>query len=127
MPVCTLAELVSSSTCFKCMDSHQRQALGVYLKVLQLAAIGGSDYTAQMGHSGTLNTDSAAFKTMNFDERWLGRLAILVNNAEAAGATIPDTTPALIDAFDCLLCFDENALDRMDLLLTCELGEGAAQ
>lgn len=127
MPVCTLDELVSGSTCFKCMDSHQRQALMVYLKVLQLAAIGGTDYTAQMGHGGLLNTDSAAFKTMTFEDRWLARLAILSNNAEAAGATIPATTPLLMDAFDCLLCFDQNALDRMDLLLTCELGEGAAQ
>lgn len=121
-PTCTQDSLIAVAACFKCMDSHQRQALMVYLKVLELAAIGGEDYTGEMGHGGALNTDSAAFKVANSDERNLMRLAILSNNADAAGAEVPTTANALIAEFDCLLCFDENALDRMDLLLTCQLG-----
>lgn len=124
-PICLLDSLITGSTCFKCMDSHQQQALMVYLKVLQLAAIGGESYVGEMGHGGQLNLDSAAYVTTNSDERTLMRLAILANAAENAGAEVPTDDDELIAAFECLLCFDQNQLDRMDLLLTCQLGSHA--
>lgn len=121
-----MSNFISAAACFQNLDASEQKALMVYLKVKELAALGGTDYTAQLGHSGTLNTAAAAYKTM---KDWQVNLALLVieqDNANSAGAEISTNIQTLMDEIKCLNDFPDATLDRMDLLLTCLLGRHAA-
>lgn len=101
-------------------------ALEVYYKAKQLAAIGGTDYTAGLGPDGSLNTAAVEFKTMNEFEVELAHLVIDKNNAVAAGATISSDIQTLMSEIKCLKNFDVPTLERMNLLLDCKLGRSKA-
>ena len=127
MAICTKDTLLDAAECYRCFDAHDRVGLLLYFKVLELAAVGGTDYTAELGADGDLNTAAAAFNTLNSFEMELAELAIAQNNAEAAGAVVPVTIPLIKDAMLCLKCFPPHVLKLMLLLVECELGEHAAQ
>lgn len=125
-PVCSVDSLIEAAACFRCgFDAHERKALKLYLNVLELAAIGGTDYTGELGADGSLNEESAAYNTMSSFERELAELAIAVQNAENAGASVPSTPDALKEAMLCLKCFDPYRLALMQLVVECELGKHA--
>jgi hypothetical protein len=120
-PTCTRDTLVASSKCFtvKNLEPHHRDALLVYFMVKELAAIGGTDYSAAL--TSTLLTDSVALaKTLNADERSAAVLAIAYNNAVAAGASVSTNINTLMGNIKCLVNVPD--LEAMKLLLLCKLG-----
>lgn len=124
-PICTLASLTSGGACYKNLKSTRRQALKVYLMAKQLAANGGTDYTAGLGPSGSLNSAAAAYDRMTSDQLDVAFVTIESNNATSAGATISSNIQTLASEIACLDNFDMETLRRMELLLRCELGRGA--
>jgi hypothetical protein len=125
--VCDTDNYVTAGACFKAMTSHQRQALMVYLKVAELAALGGTNYLAEMGNSGSLATAARNVRgKLNPFQREIARLVIQQDASNSAGAATSTDINALETAISCLKDFDRNTLDAMDVLLTCQLGRHAA-
>lgn len=123
---CTRATFTDDVACLKNFDLHQRKALLVYFGVLELAALGGTDYTAELASGGDLALDSACNATLDPDQKELAHLLVAQNNASDAGATVPATNAALADAIACLQNQPEGMLDAMWLLVECQLGRHAA-
>lgn len=122
-PICTTTTLITDAACYQqyALDPFQQKALLVYARVLQLAAIGGTDYTSAM--TTTLLTDSACMPRTP-DRIRAAHLAIAFANATAAGATVPSTIQTKISAAKCLYHIPGGMtkLDRIDVLLHCKLG-----
>ncbi len=124
-PTCTRATLISGGACFNktVFSSQQQAALRVYFDLLQLAANGGTDYSAAIA---TLNLDATnlacGMQPDNFDT---SELVIAYNNAVSAGATVPTARADLGAAIKCLENYDSFQLKQMQLLLYCKLGRGA--
>ena len=126
-PICTRATLAETNPGFgrAGLNNTQFKAAAIYFMVLELAAIGGTDYSAVMNT--TLIEDAVALvKTMNPDQRRIALLNILRNNAIAAGADVPADVNELNAATAC--CFQSYPdLDSIIVLLLCQLGAHAAQ
>lgn len=121
-PTCTKANLVAGMACYKGtrLSTHDQQTRLVYFKVLQLAAIGGTDYTSAVNTLfADANTLACGFQPDDYDA---ANVRIQENNAGSAGATIPSTQAALADAVKCYKKFDERQLKQANLLLDCALG-----
>ena len=97
----------------------------IYFNVIELAALGGTNYTAELGPSGTLVAAAACNDTLDPDQKELALLLINYNNAQDAGS--PATTPvAWSEAIKCLQNQPEGMLDSMLLHVQCLLGRHAA-
>lgn len=123
---CTRATFTEDVACLKNFNSHQRRALMVYFMVLELAALGGEDYTAQLGPDGTLADDSKCNLTLDPTQQALALLLVSQNNASDAGATVPATNTALATAIACLQNQPPAMLEAMYLTVFCQLGRHAA-
>lgn len=99
-------------------------ALLVYGMVLELAAIGGTDYREEM--TDQLLIDAACRFTQ--DERVAGLIARQFANATAAGATVPDDLDDKVAAIKCLehVPGGMDKLEQIYLLLFCKLGVSKA-
>jgi hypothetical protein len=119
-PVCTEVALNAAATCYKegVMDGKKRLAIQVYTMMLELAALGGTDWSAD---SGGLLAASCAFRKQTMAGRDAMLTAIFAANAEGAGASVPDFSDA-VEAVNCLLNYDVDALDAMWNQLICSLG-----
>ena len=112
--------------CLRNLSSHDLIALDVYLKAKELAALGGTDYTAQLGNGGTLAQAAACIKNqLTPYQRNLALITIDAENAIDSGATIPSAQADLIDAIKCLKDFDSTTLKAMNVYITCLLGRHA--
>lgn len=124
MPTCTAASLAATNRGYGLdgFNPQQYKAGLIYLKVLELAAIGGTDYSAVM--TTTLISDANTLAgNLDRNQRNIAMLNIAANNAEAAGATVPPLT-TLNAATRC--CFQSAAdLDAVLLLLECQLGSAS--
>ena len=103
------------------MNRRQYKSAILYLKALELAAIGGTDYTAVM--TTTLIDDAKALAgTMNPFERKVAWMNIVRNSAINAGVIPPaGSLSALNDATGC--CFQAYSdLESIAILLECALG-----
>ena len=122
-PICTATTLITNGACYRqsSINPIQQKALLIYAKVLELAAIGGIDYTAEL--VGDLLTDSACPPTEPDNIR-AANVAVAFANATSAGATVPDTIQTKIDAVKCLqnVSGGLERLEQIDLLLNCQLG-----
>lgn len=123
---CTRATFTDDVACLNNFTANQRKALLIYFNVLELAALGGEDYTAELGPSGTLATDSVCNATLDPHQRELANLMVNQNNASDAGATVPATTDGLATAIACLENQPAAMLDAMLLNVQCQLGRHAA-
>lgn len=126
MPTCTRADLIADRACFSGtrLSEHDQLVRRVYFDLLQLAAIGGTDYSDDIsGLNVDANTLSCGFQPDDFAA---SELVIASNNATAAGATVPDDID-LAAAVNCLKNYTDFQLKQMKLLLYCQLGEAAAQ
>lgn len=125
---CTIDHYLTASACFKAMTPHQQRAAQLYFKVKELAALGGTDYTSELGNGGTLVTASACVKNQLSEpnNRKLARMVIDYDNANDAGAAISTDIETIETAIACLRDFDPGTLDAMDLYITCLLGRHAA-
>ncbi len=126
--VCTVSNYADASGCFKALSSHERQALMVYLKVRELAGLGGTDYTAQLGNGGTLVEAAACiYQSLQGNLAYdLAKLVIQQDNTNSAGGATSTDIQTLAEAIKCLKDFDETTLKAMDLHVTCLLGRHAA-
>lgn len=98
----------------------------VYFMVLELAALGGEDYTTELGPAGTLADDSKCNLTLDPTQQALALLLINQNNATDAGATVPSTKSDLAAAIACLQDQPPAMLEAMYLTVFCQLGRHAA-
>jgi len=122
---CTRATFTEDSVCLSRYDSHQQKALMVYFMAAELAALGGTDYTRELGPDGSLAPASACNAELTPYQRDLARLLIAQNNAADAGAVLPEDA-ALPDEIACLALQPPAMLDSMELTLLCLLGRHAA-
>lgn len=98
----------------------------VYFNVLELAALGGTDYIDELGPTGTLQSAAACNLTLDPTQQELALLLINQGNASDSGADVPDTNSGLADAIACLKNQPPAMLDAMYLTVQCLLGRHAA-
>lgn len=95
----------------------------IWLKVLELAAIGGTDYRLTMTTDLIADATELA-KTMNPFERRVAAMNIQRNNALAAGSTDPSLTDGISGLNEatgcCFAAFPD--FGAINLLLDCKLG-----
>lgn len=130
MPTCTRSSLVAGSPCYKNFNRSERASILIYYNALELAEIGGTDYTDELGGSGTLETDSMCLRDLPeqpYTPPTIYELLIAYNNAVAAGAT-PVTDPSdLAAAIACNKNFPMADKAAQMLWLLCQLGHHATQ
>lgn len=123
-PTCTKANLTAGKACLggPLLTNHQMLTRLVYMKMLELAAIGGTNYTSD---AESLNVAANAL-TCGFQPNDMisAYVTIASNNATAAGASVPATKQALAAAVACFEDFTDFQLQQADILLTCALGRG---
>lgn len=126
-PVCTIASLFQNTSCYQqnSITAEQQKALLVYAKVLELAAIGGTNYISVL--TSTLLTDTAC-PTVLPDRVRAANIRIAFNNAASAGATVPTTIQDKMAVMKCLthLPGGQLKLDQIAMWLNCKLGRGMA-
>lgn len=123
---CTRATFTDDVACLRNFNANQRKALMIYFNVLELAALGGEDYTAELGPDGALADDSKCNATLDPLQKELALLLVNQNNASDAGATVPSTNDDLAAAIACLENQPPAMLDAMLLNVQCQLGRHAA-
>lgn len=122
---CLDSYYLSQSACFKSLSIHDQQALMVYFKAAELAALGGTNYLSVL--STTLVADSScAYNQLSRFKRGLAELVIQQGNANDAGAATSSNIEVLSGLISCLKNQNETMLAAMDLVLTCQLGRHAA-
>jgi hypothetical protein len=121
--------LVTNAACYVSpsqIDPKQQRALLIYARVLELAAVGGTNYAAVMAT--TLVSDAATLTCgMSQPQKVAAALNLAFVNAATAGASVPSTLTAKLAAIACLVNLDPALLDDIDLMLTCKLGAHATQ
>jgi hypothetical protein len=127
-PTCTTAGFQSGAACFKPFSRSGRLSLLIYFNAIELAAIGGTNYTAQLGHSGTLMSASECFLLLDNPVviPSLPYLVIAYNNAVNAGGAPASTKAALSAAIACNIDFTFAQRAAQLLLLQCSLGSHKA-
>lgn len=131
MPECTSTQVVDQAACYleSAIRPSQRRALYLYARVLELAAIGGTDYASAL--TTTLLTDAQGMTCrLNEDQIAAAKTNLAFINAAAAGASVPSTLAEKMEIVKCLDDLAQNdpqLTDLVDLFLTCQLGEHATQ
>lgn len=128
-PVCTLASFATALETFnyKKFNAEERKSLMIYFNVLELAAIGGANYSAQIGAGGTLQDDSECYRHLDNPTcpPSAYRLIIARNNAVNAGASPAATNDLLAEAIACNVDFSMADKAAQLLFLECSLGRHA--
>lgn len=98
---CNVNGLLKAATCFqdKCMSEGDRKAIMIYARIKNLAAIGGTDYSANLQQ---LMIDSATWRKRAEDELKAIAVYIALENAIQDGATINLNVNSLAAAAKCL-------------------------
>ena len=128
-PTCTVAQFTSSAIapCLKNFNRSERLSLLIYFNALELAAIGGTNYNAQLGHAGTLMTAAECYKQDLSKQNpvvipSVPYLVIAFNNATNAGGAPASTPATLAAAIACNKDFTLQQKAAQALLLACSLG-----
>jgi hypothetical protein len=127
-PVCTSTSFKITGGAYsgRVIDPRQRTALRVYARILQLLAIGGTDYTLDAGYNQLVQDAATICAGMTQEARDDARVAIDFANATTAGASVPATLDLQLAALGQLVALDPKALDECMLLLSCKLGVSKA-
>ncbi len=127
-PVCTVASFTTGIACFKNFALEDRKSILIYLNAIELAAIGGTNYNAQLGSGGTLMTAATCYLNLNLltCPPALEYLVIAYNNAVNAGGAPVSTSTALASAIACNKNFTPGQHDAQLLYLACQLGSHKA-
>ena len=122
-PTCSADTFNTNVSCYDLgvLNPAQQWSLLVYAKVLELAAIGGTDYRSTL--KTTLQTDTAC-PPITDPEILAANVNVAFNNAAAAGASVPATVSDALTLAACLQYVPGGVerLQRIDLLLNCKLG-----
>lgn len=127
-PVCGVSSYDPGCSQLTNITVKELKAQIVYLMALQLAAIGGTDYTQTLAT--TLYQDSQT-GTIGFDKSHVlsAEVDVWLNKANAAlTAGSGGTAPGFQDRMTiiaCILNIPEADLDKMKLWLLCNLGRSA--
>jgi len=122
---CTRESLIADGACYQKLGfGRQRLAFRVWLEILQLAAVGGTDYSDNIDG---LLADSKCLDTLNTEQRDVADIVIDAQNATDAGADVPTDMTDVMAAITCLQNFTDVQLDTFYRHLRCNLGPAAAQ
>lgn len=124
MPLdCTEATLAVQAACFRLpMDDHDRMAIRLWANLLELAEIGGTDFTTDIP---ALMEAACTWRKASNDLRDAMKVAIAIQSATEAGATVPADRDAWLLAVKCLRNYSNSDLDAMLGQVLCELGDHA--
>lgn len=121
-PTCDAVELIEEAACLQCLNPRYQQAAIAYLNMLELAALGGTDYMTDFPGA-VEDAATQTYSRFTQAQRETALVAIALQNAINAGATVPadvnDWMPFIIPL--------ENYpdLDAVSLALLCSLGRHA--
>ena len=123
-PVCTVANFATAIACYKNFNAEERKSILIYFNAVELAAIGGTNYVAQLGPTGQLQADSVCYKNLFLQspDPDLEYLVIAYNNAVNAGGSPASTPDTIATAISCNKNFSPNDKAAQLLNLTCQLG-----
>ena len=98
---CDLNALLGATACFqdKCMAQSDRDAVKIYARIKNLAALGGTDYSSDLTQ---LMDDAALWRLRSPDELAAVDVYITLQNAINNGASIDTAVSALATAIKCL-------------------------
>ena len=122
-PTCTYTSLIESFPCLAgpLFTERQQLELRIWFNVLELQAIGGTDYRSTLVT--TLLSDAVTFAGQaDSSQLRTALLAINRNNAVAAGASPQSDPDDLFANVKCLQNVQRPKLDNIALMLMCKLG-----
>ena len=121
-PVCTATTWFENGKDYTIpfINPKQQKALELHALALELAAIGGTDYTADLTALVAASEALAAFA--NPDQITAANIAICYANAVSAGAADPGTIGDKLEATKSMVLYDDERLRKACTLLRCELG-----
>jgi hypothetical protein len=125
-PVCTATTWFENGKEYTIpfINPKQQKALELHAMALELAAIGGTDYTADLT---VLVDDSEVLAGFaNPDQITAANIAICYANATEAGATVPAAIGDKLDATKSIVLYDDERLRKACTLLRCKLGRAEA-
>jgi hypothetical protein len=125
-PTCTTTVWVENAADYTqhFINTKQQKCLELHAMALELAAIGGTDYTADLTALITAAEELAGF--MSCDQITAANVSICYANAAEAGALVPAATNDKIAAIKELVLYDDERLKRAWTLLRCKLGRAEA-
>ena len=119
---CDLNDLKKRAACLmpRCLGEVDRSAIDIYVRAADLAAVGGTDYTANLTK---LDSDAAAYSVLSVDEMKSIALYIDIQNAIQDGATFGGDASVehLKELSRCLECVGTDRRKGMLLYLKCAL------
>lgn len=126
-PTCSATTLITNATQYRQyagVSPQQQLALLNYAMVLQLNAIGGTNYTpgSAKGLDGLVQDTMSIECGTSPDEEMAARVSIAFANAQAAGAVIPANASVALTNIARFSNRDETTLKMVNLFLTCNLG-----
>jgi hypothetical protein len=126
-PTCSISSLIESFPQFAGneLSDKQRAALKVLYKANELAAIGGTNYTANFfgsGASSLLNASNAIFNRASDDQLSIAQLAIAYKNAVASGASVSASPSVFASQIAQLMNANDDDLKKFNIFLDCALG-----
>lgn len=124
-PTCDKTNLITNAAPYMQgagIDDKRQMVLLIYAMLLELAAIGGTDYTVAGGREQMMQDAATLEIGETNDELDAGLISIAFNRATAAGASVPATLTLKLAAVPRLPCNDDMLLKKAFILLTCKLG-----
>lgn len=117
---CDANDLLNSAKCLmdQCMGQEERDAIDIYLRVQNLAAIGGADYTDDLN---ALLQAAKEWQALAPNQRKAIDLWIDMQNAIDNGASIDQDPNALAAAAKCYLCLGEDTKKALQSFLKCAI------
>lgn len=119
---CEVNGLLKAATCFtdKCMSQPDRDAITIYARIKNLAAIGGTDYSSNLAQ---LMIDSATWRKRAQDELRAIAVYIALENAINDGASINLNVNSLMTAAKCLRvqCLGKEDMHGILAYLGCQI------
>lgn len=117
---CDVNTLLADSKCFTepCMSEPEREAIELLVRVLNLAAVGGADYTNDLTQ---LQIDAKDWQTIFCNQRKAMELFIDIQNAIDNGASFDSSANALRTAAKCYECLGKEQKKRLMSFLKCAI------
>lgn len=117
---CNAGSILADIACFEdgCTSEQEREALDVYLRILNLKAIGGTDYSANFKQ---LMIDAAQLKwlTLRCSQRKAIDLWMTMQNASDNGAVFDQNINAMKAGAKCYVCLGMEDLKNLQKYLAC--------
>lgn len=117
---CNPNSLAAAAACFgpSCTGPDMREAIDVYVRVQELAAVGGTDYRTNLAK---LAVDTKGWLRLDEDTRRQITLLLDVDNALKKGAVFASDINSLQTASRCYLCLPWEQRKAIKLFLKCQL------